>query len=52
LEAEEELNTVPVLRSPTKKIKPNLVSKMGPSAAHKTTIKRQFVEDYDLGEVT
>jgi hypothetical protein len=46
LEADEELNTVPGLRSPIKKIKS---SKM--AQTHKSTIKRQFADDYDVKEV-
>jgi p90 ribosomal S6 kinase len=47
-DAEEELNTVPMLRSPIKKVK-NL--KLTPTSTyHKAAIKRQFVDDYDLKE--
>ncbi|KAI6182162.1 Non-specific serine/threonine protein kinase [Aphelenchoides bicaudatus] len=52
LEADEEaLNKVPILRSPIKKINPRgLNSKIGSSAANKAVIKRQFLDDYEIGE--
>lgn len=47
-DAEEELNTVPMLRSPIKKVKNLKLSST--STYQKAVIKRQFVDDYDLKE--